>query len=479
MSQANTLMAVLVGVPLVGAIIAFVYPRLAVSITAVCAGVMVAAAAGLTRLVLSSGVLRQDVGGWAAPLGIGWQVDGLSAGLLLLTAAVGAAGAAHRAFEALEQPFFWPLWLFLWGALNVLFLSADLFNLYVALEVLSLAAVALIAMAGGGALPAAWRYLLASMLGSTVYLLGVALLYGRYGALDIALIADALETDLPSALAAALITLGLLLKAAVFPLHFWLPSAHGRAPAAVSAALSAVVVAAAWYLLVRLWFAPFGAFQGNGVGVLFGLLGAAAMVWGGLLALVQHRLKMLIAYSTVSQFGFGLLLLPLAGGVGAELAWRGAVVIVLSHGLAKASLFLAVGGIARSQGHDRLDAVGGFGSGGVLPWLALVLAAASLLGVPPTGGFAGKWWLLQGALAEGAWLWVLAILLGTLFTAAYLSRLLAVLLRPAQRGPQTGRPSPLTALPGFVLALMACALGLALPALERLLSSALVAGGLP
>ncbi len=468
MSQPDMLMVLVVCLPLIGAIATFVYPVRAVTVTALCAAGVLAASAALVHAVWQQGAWRLDLGGWTAPLGVGWQIDGVSASLLLLTAMVCAAGAAHRAAESEQSPLFWPLWLFLWGALNALFLSVDLFNLYVALEVLSLAAVALITMAGGGALPAAWRYLLASLLGSTVYLLGVALLYGRYGILDIGLIAEALVLDLPSALAAALISLGLLLKAAVFPLHFWLPSAHGRAPSVVSAALSGVVVAAALYLLAMLWFGPFAAFQGTWPGGLFGLLAVGAMLWGGTMALMQRRLKMLIAYSTVSQFGFALLVLPLAGGGAADLAWRGAMVIILSHGLAKASLFLAAGCIARAYGHDRLDALGGMGAGVVLPWLALLLAGASLLGLPPTGGFVGKWWLLQSALTDGAWLWVVAILLGTVLTAAYLFRILAVLLRPAGQGRQALAGGRWAALPALVLALSAVALGMALPGVEAL-----------
>ena len=460
MSHSHALVALVVCLPLIGAIGAFVYPRLAVVFTAVCAVGLLVASTALAYAVWLQGPWQQDVGGWGAPLGIGWQMDGVSASLLLLTAMVGTAGAAHRLAEPAKSALFWPLWLFLWGALNVLFLSMDLFNLYVALEVLSLASVALIALAGGGALHAAWRYLLASLLGSTLYLLGVALLYGRYGVLDVDLIADVLLPDLPSALAAALISLGLLLKAAVFPLHFWLPSAHGRAPTVVSAALSAVVVAAAWYLLVLLWFGPFSVFLGVWSGGAFGLLGVGAMLWGGTMALMQRRLKMLIAYSTVSQFGFAMLVMPLAAGEATDLAWRGALAIVLSHGLAKAGSFLAAGCIARAHGHDRLDTLGGIGTGLVLPWLALILAGASLIGLPPTGGFVGKWWLLQSALIEGAWLWVFAILLGTLLTAAYLVRLLAVLLRSPGQRPGAMQGGVWSALPALLLALSAVALGL-------------------
>jgi len=320
---------ILFSLPLAAAITVFIRPRWSVPVTLGASGVLLAAAVWVVGVVLQQGAWRHDIGGWTAPLGIGWNVDGLSAALLLLTAAVGLAGAVFHAsrpapLATVRDPrFFWPLWLFLWGGLNALFLAADLFNVYVALELVSIASVGLIGLAGGSAQAAAWRYLLATLLGSTIYLFGVALLYGRYAALDLALLTDGVERDGVTAVAAALMTLGLLLKAAVFPLHFWLPAAHGRAPPAVSAVLSAVVIAAGYYLLVRLWFGPFAPLLGTGVATLLGLLGAAAVLWGGLLALLQRRLKMLIAYSTVSQFGYGLLVFPLAAAGAAHPAWTG------------------------------------------------------------------------------------------------------------------------------------------------------------
>nr|WP_309544679.1 proton-conducting transporter membrane subunit [Alkalilimnicola ehrlichii] len=338
----------LVVLPLLAAIGAFVVPRAALALALVAVVIVLAAAGVLVFQVLSVGPWRQTLGGWPAPLGIAWHADGLSGAMLLLTAGVATCAGAYRAAEPgaagnmlVAQRFFWPLWLFLVAGLNALFLSADLFNIYVAQELMGLSAVALIALAvGTPALAAAWSYLLATLLGSSLYLLGVSLLYGRYGVLDIGLLTDVFEADLASVLAAVVMTLGLLLKAAVFPLHFWLPAAHGKAPTAVSAVLSAVVVAAPFYLAVRLWLGPFAELLGQGGATLLGLLGVAAILWGGLQALLQRRLKMLIAYSTVSQFGFGMLVFPLAVDAdSSQLAWTGAVLLVLAHGLAKAALF--------------------------------------------------------------------------------------------------------------------------------------------
>jgi len=469
---------VLFSLPLAGAIVVFIRPRWSVPVTLASGVILLATALWVVFAVLQHGAWRQDIGGWPAPLGIGWNVDGLSAALLLLNASVGLAGAAFHAARppgrtpVRDPRFFWPLWLFLWGGLNALFLAADLFNVYVALEFVSIASVGLIGLAGGSAQAAAWRYLLATLLGSTIYLLGVALLYGRYAALDLALLVESVEPDLVTAVAAALMTLGLLLKAAVFPLHFWLPAAHGRAPPAVSAVLSAVVIAAAYYLLVRLWFGPFAPLLGTGVATLLGLLGAAAVLWGGLQALLQRHLKMLIAYSTVSQLGYGLLVFPLAAAGAVQQAWIGAVMLVVAHGLAKAALFLAAGAIVLRHGIGRLEALGGDQQGAVVAWVAFSIASASLVGLPPTGGFVGKWWLAQAALANGGYFWLAVLMLGTAFTAGYLWRALQAAMRPgweAEGDPPT--LSPALGLSALALALGSAALGLAAPIAARLLDA--------
>ena len=475
---------VLFSLPLAAAIVVFIRPRWSVPVALASGGIVLAAALWVVFAVLQHGAWRQDIGGWPAPLGIGWNVDGLSAALLLLNASVGLAGAVFHASRppgrtpVRDPRFFWPLWLFLWGGLNALFLAADLFNVYVALEFVSIASVGLIGLAGGSAQAAAWRYLLATLLGSTIYLLGVALLYGRYAALDLALLVESVEPDLVTAVAAALMTLGLLLKAAVFPLHFWLPAAHGRAPPAVSAVLSAVVIAAAYYLLVRLWFGPFAPLLGTGVATLLGLLGAVAVLWGGLQALLQRHLKMLIAYSTVSQLGYGLLVFPLAAAGAVQQAWTGAVMLVVAHGLAKAALFLAAGAIVLRHGIGRLEALGGDQQGAMLAWVAFAIASASLVGLPPTGGFVGKWWLAQAALATGGYFWLAVLMLGTAFTAAYLWRALQA---AAQSGWETGSCpsdlSPALGLSALVLALAAAALGLVAPIAVRLLDAVPAVGG--
>jgi len=403
--------------PLAGALVCFLWPRHGVPLGLLTALGMVAGVTGLCWQVLDQGTQRITIGGWGAPLGIDLYVDGLSLLMLLMTAVVGLGISIYSSgyFERNTATVFWPLWLFLWAALNALLLSADIFNLYVTLELMGLAAVALVALAGGAdALTAAMRYLLVSLLGSLCYLLGVALLYHSFGSVDIAILAQRVE-PLPAVWAATgLMSAGLLLKTALFPLHFWLPPAHASAPAPVSALLSALVVMASFYILLRLWlevFAPGSAAPAQ----LLGLLGAAAVLWGGVQALRQTRLKLLIAYSTVAQLGYLFLAFPLA----TSFAWKGALYLLLSHALAKAAMFMAAGNILRFGGHDRIADLDRVAQRLPLTLTAFSLAGISLMGLPPSGGFIGKWILLDAALYSGQWWWALILIMGGLLTAAY------------------------------------------------------------
>lgn len=435
--------------------------------------------------VLRGGPQSQAPGGWPAPLGIPLYADGLSAVMLVMAGGVGALvsvyaiGYFDRPAEAGHDPedgFFWPLWMFLWAALNAIFVSGDLFNLYVGLELLSLGGVALVTVGGGRvALIAGMRYLLVSLLGSLAYLLGVALLYGSAGVLDLASLAEYMSAGSPAVvLALALITTGLVLKSALFPLHFWLPPAHASAPAPVSALLSALVVKASFFVLLRLWFDVFPAELTRPAGELLGVLGALAILWGSILALQQRRLKLLIAYSTVAQIGYLFLLFPLTepGASWAAEAWSGGVLHAVSHACAKAAMFMAAGSIATAVGGDELDGLAGVASRLPISLGAFSLAGISLMGLPPSGGFVAKWLLLSAAVESGAW-WIAAVvLLGGLLAAGYVVRVIEQALLPApQEVPPTeaGMSPTVAQWPALALALVALLLGLmSAPLLEVL-----------
>ncbi|MCW5594672.1 MAG: hydrogenase 4 subunit B [Rhodocyclaceae bacterium] len=375
------------------------------------------------------------VGGWEAPLGIDLAVDGLSAAMLLLVQIVMLPLAIYARAYFKDEPagaWFWPLAGFLTAGLNALFVSADLFNIYVTLELVGLAAVALVA-AGGKAVQvaAALRYLFAALLGSGAYLLGVALLYGAYGTVSIATLTPLVDADAPRLvwIAAGLMVLGLMLKTALFPFHYWLPPAHGGAPAPVSALLSALVVKASFYLILRLWLGPLNAVLPS-FAWLAALLGAAAIFWGSWQAIRAVKLKRLIAYSTVAQLGYLFLIFPLLAGTGAVQA---GLMQVFAHGLAKAGMFAAAGVIIKATGQDTVAGLAGAVERLPVTMFAFGLAGITLMGLPPSSGFLAKWLIIDAALAQGHWIIVVVALAGGLLAAVYVFRILrqAFLLAPA------------------------------------------------
>lgn len=427
----------------------------------------------LAPAVLAGGVQTHRIGGWSAPLGIDLRADGLAVLMLGITALIGSAVTAYAPSyfrsgsdaEALHRErYFWPLFLFLWTALNALFLSADIFNLYVTLELLGLAAVTLVALAGKReALTAAMRYLFVSLAASLFYLLGVALVYGQCATVDIRLLAEKTQPGPTLWVALALMTGGLIAKAALFPLHFWLPPAHANAPAPVSALLSALVVKGSFYILLRLWFEAFPALLTPAVAQGFGVLGAGAILWGSIQALLQPRLKLLVAYSTVAQLGYLFLLFPLAAArEGGFLAWSGGLIFLGAHACAKTAMFLTAGNILQAAGHDRIKDLDGITH--VLPVSAFAfgLAGMSLIGLPPSSGFAGKWLLLSAGVAQGQWWWVVVLLVGSLLAAAYVLR---VLTHAFTRVAEARKPNPIPpVMEGTALALAVLAVGLGLAA---------------
>ncbi len=434
-------LALAVSIPLLGSALVAALPSRSSPIGITTAVLTAATSVFTAVLVTQATSLRSDLGGWGAPLGIALQADGLSAALLCMAnlVALGISTYALDYFSADLRRHFWPLWLLLWAALNGLFLAADLFNMYVTLELLGISAAALGALTGGReAMAANLRYLLVGLLGSMTYLLGVALAYAGLGTLDLSLAAESLTPGLLAQTIFALMLGGLLLKAALFPLHFWLPPAHSQAPAPVSAALSALVVKAAFYLVLRLWI-DLGPVAGPGTGIVLGALGAAAIVWGSWCAFRAERLKVLAAYSTVAQIGYLFVFFPLmaAAPPPRQQELLGALLLLaLTHGFAKAGLFLSAGLLQRSAGHDRIAELGpalrslpavAFGVG---------LAGVALVGLPPSGSFLAKWILLRESLGSGQWWWAPIVLAGTLLASAYVFRLLANAFTPAgQAGP--------------------------------------------
>lgn len=300
-------------------------------------------------------------------------------------------------------------------------------GLYVTLELLALSAVALVALAGRKSWRPALNYLLLSLAGSMLYLLGVALLYGRYGVLDVMLLAELTTDDRLTRLAMVTMTLGLMLKGALWPLHLWLPAAHAGAPTAVSALLSSVVVKGPLFILWLLWVEMAPAELHRGAGLVMALAGVLALLCGGWQSLRAPHLKVVVAYSTVAQLGYALLALGLLLFWDVPRLYVALWLFVLAHGLAKVSMFLAAGEMQETFGSRQVHAVTGASQTMPLAMFAFAVAGGSLIGLPPSGGFLAKWELLLPVVQQPErWPWLLAILAGTLMSAAYVFRVVVV-----------------------------------------------------
>ena len=491
-------------------VLAVLLPFLGVLAGLVCGGRNVRSVALLTILaglatVLSIGFtfiqgdqpLTYLLGGWAPPLGIALRADALSV-VMLVTVAVVVAGIAAFAWGDFATPrdgaekrapfMYWLLLLAVWGSLNLVFLSGDLFTLYVALELLTFAGVPLVCLDGRGeTLRAALRYLLFALAGSMLYLLGAVLLYGAYGTLDIEQLAGLVRPGPIAWTAAALMTVGLLAKTALFPLHIWLPPAHAGAPAAGSAILSALVIKGSWFLVVRLWFDVMPGVVTLSAAQLLGALGAMAIVVGSIVALRQERLKLLVAYSTVAQIGYLFLMFPLAFDASGTLlvhgdAMTGGVLQAMAHATAKAGMFMAAGLIYASLGHDRIADLAGIARVMPITVLAFALAGLALMGVVPSGAYLAKKLLLAAADGSGQWWWTVVLQGGAAFTAGYMVLVLSnVLRRPAMPVVLVKRAARMSE--AAALALAVCSLLLAFAALgpvpRELISNPLSSSDLP
>ena len=417
------------------------------------------------------------LGGWAPPLGIALRADGLSAVMLLAVAVVvcgigvyARADFGSTAGEPEQRASFvyWLLLLAVWGSLNLVFVSGDLFTLYVALELLTFSGVPLVCLDGKGeTLRAALRYLLFALAGSLLYLLGAVLLYGGYGTLDIALLAGRIGPEPVAWAAAALMTVGLLAKTALFPLHIWLPPAHAGAPAAASAVLSALVIKGSWFLVVRLWFDVMPGVVTLPSAQLLAGLGASAIVVGSIVALRQERLKLLVAYSTIAQIGYLFLMFPLAFDASGSTLVHGTVLNggllqAVAHATAKAGMFMAAGLVYAALGHDRIADLGGVARALPVTVLAFAVSGLALMGVVPSGAYLAKKLLLDAADSSGQWWWTLVLQGGAAFTAGYVVLVLTnALRRPATPIELKKRVSRLSEFAALALALSSLLLAFA------------------
>jgi len=374
-----------------------------------------------------------EVGKWSIPLGINLVLDGLSS-LLLLAISVVSAAAMLFSVRYMEQytakPKYLSLFLLMVVGMNGVVLSGDIFNLFVFLEIASLASYALV---GFGCeheeLEASFKYMVLGTIASIFILFAVALIYGNTGTLNMAYISKAIQDSGLNAglkFALALFIAGFGLKAALVPFHAWLPDAHPSAPAPISAMLSGILIKTLGvYALARVVFNIFGV--SVSIGWLLIVLGLLSMVAGAFLAVGQWDLKRLMAYSSISQIGYVILGIGLGGliiaraansgyrqdnpdwAAWASLAVLGGLFHLVNHAVYKSLLFLTSGSVEMATGTRQLKQMGGLAEKLPFTRTTCTLASASIVGIPPFSGFWSKLILIIAAV-QAQFYWIAAVI---------------------------------------------------------------------
>jgi len=422
-------------------------------------------------------------GGWAAPVGIIYEVDRMSALIALVTAVLMflIAVYSYRYLEG-ESGLEWYFTLYLGleaGLLGVL-LTGDAFNLFVMVEVTSIAAYALVMFHRdrGDSVVAGLKYALIGAVGTTMYFLALGVLYYGFGTLNFANLSALLHgIDFPvvgkpwgdiviaSGIALALATWAFLIKAAVFPNHFWLPEAHPAAPSPISAVLSGLVVNVGVYALARFLYTVYGGSLSAGLNsvihalsVILMFLGAVSALFGALMMLVQKDVKRLIAYSTIMHMGY----LVMAVGVGTQLALSAALFHMVNHAIAKALLFLVAGVFIHATGSRNLEDLAGLGRKMPMATFSLAVASLSLVGVPPFNVFFSKLLLFNAFFEKSPLLALVLVLSSVVALVAYIRVFYEVWLGTPKKDIEV-REKWSMSLVCLLLALACIALGLVAP----------------
>ena len=427
-------------------------PRAAWGVALTAAWLSFAMAIALAVQVSDTGTISYHLGGWEPPWGIEYRIDTLGSYVLLIVTAIAALvmvaakeSVAREVPEPLIARFYAALMLAFAGLAGIV-ATGDAFNVFVFLEISSLASYALIGMGRDRrALTSAFEYLVMGTIGATFILIGIGFLYMMTGTLnmqDLAARLPAVSDTRTVRAGFAFLTVGIGLKLAMFPLHLWLPNAYAYAPSAVTAFLAATATKVAVYALLRFLFGVFGfefALLEMPFDDILMILGLAGILTASLVAVFQEDIKRMLAYSSVAQIGYMVLGISLASTTGVIAA----TLHVFNHALMKGRLFRALGAVVYRIGGVSLRDFAGLGRR--MPWTmaSIVLGGLSLIGVPPTAGFITKWYLLLGTLEQGLWPVAVVVLIGSLLALLYVWKLVeAAYFEPAPEGAATVREAP-------------------------------------
>ncbi|MFH0847074.1 MAG: monovalent cation/H+ antiporter subunit D family protein [Chloroflexota bacterium] len=381
---------------------------------------------------LRMGYISYRLSAWEPPFGIEIRIDYLGLFMMVLVSLVSLISVIYsgkyirREVSADREAVYYSLFMLIAGSMLGFLATGDIFNMFVFIEIMSITSYALVAIAGEGrAIRAAFRYLIMGAPSSILILLAISFLYAVTGTLNMGdLTAKIASSAYPKVVTVAygVFIIGFAVKAALFPLHQWLPDVHSIAPSPVSALLSGLVVKMGIFGVIRLALSIYTTRYSGGANAVTGLLawvGAGAILFGSVMAIRQEELKRMVAYSTVAHVGYiftGIGLMEKASLVGS-------IYHILDHSLAKACLFLVAGAVIYATGYRRINDLRGAAKKMPLSCAAFALASLSVIGIPPTAGFVSKWYLIRGSFTAGNLVPGIVILIGSVLAAWYCLRI--------------------------------------------------------
>ncbi len=409
--------------------VAYLRHRLAGTVSVLIIGVTLVLSFLLTWELFQRGPFTYELGAWPAPWGIELNIDYLGVYMTLVISAMGllsllyATKDLYHDMDYKQVGVYYTLYLLLMSSMIGIVLTNDIFNMYVFVEISAITAVAIICVKETKeTIEASLKYLILSAFGSALVLMGIALVYMISGHLNITHIAEELSQSYqlyPNVVLAAiaLFFVGFGVKSALFPMHVWLPDAHGSAPSPSSAVLSGLVIKVYAVAMLRFffWVFPRELFHDLPVLELLLWLAALGMILGSMFAIVQEDIKKMLAYSSVAQISYVFLGIGLMSLTGVQ----GGLLHILNHAITKSLLFLSAGAIIYATGIRKIADMHGIGLRLRVVMICFGLGALAMIGIPGTNGFISKWYLALGALDAGRPFFVVVILVSSLLNSVY------------------------------------------------------------
>ncbi|OKY78107.1 MAG: NADH:ubiquinone oxidoreductase chain M [Candidatus Methanohalarchaeum thermophilum] len=430
----------------------------------------------LAKIVVLEGTIQYFTTGFQPPFAIEIRADQLTVLMVLATILLSLLTVIYSRyfirgrFTEERKGLYYALILLLAGGLNWFIIAADIFNMFVGLEILSISSYTLIGISQKRkAIISGFKYLLMGAIGSSFTLLGIGYLYIMTGTLnfnDLALRIIELNLMHSEAILASLafIVTGLSIKSAIFPLHVWMPDAYSEALVPICALSSGIIVEAAVYMLIRIIYTVYGTkiiMEIVPITTIFLYISGIAIILGSFFAISQTNIKRMLAYSSVSQMGY----IILGVGISTKLGLSAGFLHLFNHTIMKACLFFAVGGVVYRKGITEIYEFRGIGK--KMPWTMTFfsIAALSIIGVPPTNGFVSKFLLAYASLDAEKWFFAIIILISSLLNAVYFFKIINISFFSGKKEEEKDikEPPKTILIPTGILAILCIIIGFAFP----------------